>query len=102
MAARWKAIKLAFANSTRWRIASHLDVTPDAFFGSERHEAAPSYLWVQRLDGGSATAGMLAAGIQSDAGRGYAAGPNFVRLIVMQRQHDFDVLLSRLVVLTRD
>ena len=67
-----------------------------------RHEAAPSYLWVQRLDGGSATAGMLAAGIQSDAGRGYAAGPNFVRLIVMQRQRDFDVLLSRLVVLTRD
>ena len=103
MGRRWAQLKELFAaaNNPLWKDATHRAVAPDSFGSDGEYQTTPAYLWLERTDGADAHAELLRAGIASDPGVRYAADARFTRVILIQRQHDFDVLFGKLSSLLR-
>jgi len=94
MSYRWNQLRAAVASSTTFSL---LDFSPDhcTFFG-ENHTPTPAFAWLRCNREPDCRAFLKARGIITRSGHHFGAGPEFVRVSMLERNHSFELVVQRL------
>ena len=107
MLSRWARLEALFErHSSRMKGARPLYLLEpreagarDTFSGEDRYRPSPAYAWIERTDGGNASAAMEQVGIEGRSGDQFGASISFIRLELLMREQTFDILLNKLAML---
>lgn len=102
MAERWRVLDEVFAPGAPvpsaggvFKLHAREPAQRDLFL-RRTTSPTPAFVWLERVDGGSAFKALASVGIIARSGRAYGAGANFARLSLIMRATEFELLVQKL------